>query len=172
PELEEGCPGCGVVFPDDEAAVQAEFVKTVQFGLSLATAATHVATPDSGRRATAKPFYLSQTEVDAENGALSMFDFRFDKSYGDPQDVRVLALRSLGAITLHWQVNGGSERTARTSEWTQGEKYGVGNANYYRVMRGAVTGTSPGDSVKVWFTGGGATSDSFTYRAVSNTHHR
>ena len=32
-----------------------------------------------------------------------MFDFRFDKSYGDPQDVRVLALRSLGAITLHWR---------------------------------------------------------------------
>ena len=29
-----------------------------------------------------------------------MFDFRFDKSYGDPQEVRVLAKRSLGAVTL------------------------------------------------------------------------
>jgi hypothetical protein len=171
PELDEGCTGCGFVFPDDEAAVQAEFVKTLPFDLSLATSATHVATPDSAAGATTKPFYLSQTEVDPENGALSMFDFRFDKSYGDPQDVRILARRSLGAITLHWQV-GGAEHTATTSEWTQGQRYGVGNANYYRVMRGDVTGTSPGDSVKVWFTGGGATSDSFTYQAVSNTRHR
>jgi zinc carboxypeptidase/immune inhibitor InhA-like protein len=171
PELEEGCENCGFVFPDDEALVQAEFVKTLPFDLSLATSAAHVATPDSAVGATTKPFYLSQTEVDPENGALSMFDFRFDKSYGDPQDVRVLARRSLGAVTLRWQVNGGAEHTAATSEWTQGEKYGVGNANYYRVMRSEVAGTKPGDSVKVWFTGGGATSDSFTYRAVSNTHN-
>jgi hypothetical protein len=172
PELDEGCEGCGFVFPDDEAQVQAEFVKTLPFDVSLATSATHVATPDSAVGATTKPFYLSQTEVDAENGALSMFDFRFDKSFGDPQDVRVLARRSLGAVTLHWQVNGGPEHTAATSEWTGGQRYGVGNANYYRVMRGQVTGTSPGGSVKVWFTGGGATSDSFTYQAVSNTHDR
>jgi hypothetical protein len=172
PELEEGCTGCGFVFPDDEALVQAEFVKTLPFDLSLARSATHVATPDSAVGATTKPFYLSQTEVDSENGALSMFDFRFDKSYGDPQDVRVLALRSLGPVTVKYQINGGAVQSAATSEWTQGEKYGVGNANYYRVMRGQVTGTSPGDSVKVWFEGGSATSDSFTYQAVSNTHHR
>ena len=35
-------------------------------------------------------------------------------------------------------------------------------------MRGTVTGTAPGDSVKVWFTGGGATSDSFTYHVQSD----
>ena len=29
PELEEGCEGCGFVFPDDEALVQAEFEKTL-----------------------------------------------------------------------------------------------------------------------------------------------
>ncbi len=172
PELDEGCTGCGFVFPDDEALVQAEFVKTLPFDLSLATSATHVATPDSSVGATTKPFYLSQTEVDAENGALSMFDFRFDKSYGDPQDVRVLAARGLGAVAVKYQINGGAVHSATTSEWTKGEKYGVGNANYYRVMRGQVTGTSPGDSVKVWFEGGGKASDSFTYQAVSNTHHQ
>jgi hypothetical protein len=32
-----------------------------------------------------------------------------------------------------------------------------------------VTGTSPGNSVKVWFEGGGATSDSFTYTAESES---
>ena len=172
PELEEGCTGCGFVFPDDEGMIQAEFEKTLPFSLDMAKTAADPDSPVSHLGNTVKPFYLSQTEVDAENGALSMFDFRFDKSYGDPQDARVLARRSLGAITLHWQVNGGAEHTAGTSEWTQGEKYGVGNANYYRVMRGAVTGTRPGDAVKVWFAGGGATSDSFTYQAVSNTHNR
>ena len=54
----------------------------------------------------------------------------------------------------------------RRASGRSGERYGVGNANYYRVMRSEVTGTKPGDSVKVWFTGGGATSDSFTYQAV------
>ena len=39
-------------------------------------------------------------------------------------------------------------------------------------MRGVVTGTSPGDSVEVWFEGGGERSDSFTYRAVSETGRR
>jgi hypothetical protein len=172
PELEEGCEGCGFVFPDDEALVQAEFEKTLPFDLSLANSATHVATPDSSVGATTKPFYLSQTEVDAENGALSMFDFRFDKSYGSPQDVRVLALRSLGSVTVKYRINGGRVRTTSTSEWTRGEKYGVGNANYYRVMRGKIRDARPGDSVQVWFTAGHTASDSFTYRAVSDTNHR
>ena len=35
-----------------------------------------------------------------------------------------------------------------------------------------MTGTEPGDSVKVWFTGGGATSDSFTYHVVSDSGRR
>ena len=35
-------------------------------------------------------------------------------------------------------------------------------------MRGTIAGTS-GDSVEVWFTGGGASSDHFTYQAVSET---
>ena len=33
-------------------------------------------------------------------------------------------------------------------------------------MSGLVTGTEPGDSVEVWFEGGGETSESFTYQAV------
>ncbi|MQA75641.1 MAG: zinc carboxypeptidase, partial [Solirubrobacterales bacterium] len=39
----------------------------------------------------------------------------------------------------------------------------------YRQLRGMVTGTEPGDSVEVWFEGGGERSDSFTYQAVSET---
>ena len=39
PELGEGRPGAGFVFPDDEALVQAEFVKTLPFSLGLARSA-------------------------------------------------------------------------------------------------------------------------------------
>jgi hypothetical protein len=169
PELEEGCGGCGFVFPDDEALIQAEFEKTLPFDLDVAMSAAHPADPSSHLGNTVKPFYLSQTEADPENGTLAMFDFRFDKSFGDPQEVRVLAKRSLGAITLKYQVNDGSVHSASTTEWAGGERYGVGRGTYYHVMRATISGTSPTDSVKVWFEGGGQSSDSFTYTAVSET---
>ncbi len=169
PELEEGCAGCGFVFPDDEALIQAEFVKTLPFSLDVAKSAANPANPVSHLGNTTKPFYLSQTEVDAENGGLAMFDFTFNKSFGDPQEVRVLARRSLGAVTLKYQINGEAAKTGSTTEWDGGERYGPGNDTYYHVVGGSVTGTSPGDSVKVWFEGGGATSDSFTYNAESES---
>jgi hypothetical protein len=169
PELEQGCGGCGFVFPDDEALVQAQFEKTLQFDLDVARSAANPANPSSHLGNTVKPFYLSQTEADPENGTLAMFDFRFDKSYGDPQEVRVLAKRSLGAVSLKYQINGGSVLSASTSEWTAGERYGIGNGTYYHVVRATLGGTTPGDSVKVWFEGGGQVSDSFTYAAVSES---
>jgi hypothetical protein len=169
PELEEGCDGCGFVFPDNEALIQAEFEKTRPFSLDVAKSAANPANPVSHLGNTTKAFYLSQTEVDAENGGLSMFDFTFTKSYGDPQEVRVLARKSLGAVTLKYQINGGAVQSKPTTEWTGGERYGVGKATYYRVMRGTVTGTSPTNTVKVWFEGGGASSSSFTYTAESES---
>ena len=36
-ELNEGCDGCGFVFPDDEALVQAEYEKNLPFALDLAS---------------------------------------------------------------------------------------------------------------------------------------
>lgn len=172
PELSEGDGGNGFVFPDDEAQVQAEFQKTLPFSLDLALSAKDPANPVSHLGNSVAPFYLDQVEVDPENGPLSMFDFTFDVSYGDPQEVRVLAKRSLGAVTVKWQVNGGPVQSGATTEWSGGERYGVGNANHYRVVRGNVTGTSPGDTVTVWFEGGGATSASFSYRAVSESGDR
>ena len=172
PELEEGCPGCGFVFPDNEALVQAEFQKTLPFIQSLARSADNPANPETATGMTTKPFYLDQDEVDSENGALSMFDFKFKESYGDPQDVRILASKKLGKITARYRINGGRAQSASTSEWSKGEVYGVGNANYYHVMRGFVRGTKPGDSVEVWFEGGGKKSDSFTYKAVSESRYR
>jgi hypothetical protein len=169
PELDEGCEGCGFVFPDDEALIQAEFVKTRPFALDIAKSAATPGSPVSHLGNTVKPFYLSQTEVDAENGALAMFDFGFDKSYGDPQEVRILAKKSLGAVSLQYQINDGATQSRSTTEWDGGDRYGPGNDTYYDVLSGTISGTNPGDSVKVWFTGGGQTSESFTYVAVSET---
>ncbi|MDX8034697.1 M14 family zinc carboxypeptidase [Lentzea sp. BCCO 10_0856] len=169
PELSEGCDGCGFVFPDDEALVEAEFQKTLPFSMSLAQSAVDPANPKSAVGIGVQPFYLDQADADVENTPLSMLDFTFDVSYGDPQEVRVLAKKSLGAVTAKWQIGNGPVQSAPTSEWTGGERYGAGNANYYHVVRGVVSGTSPGDQVKVWFEGGGQTSGSFTYRAVSET---
>jgi hypothetical protein len=169
PELGEGCVGCNFIFPDDEALIEAEFQNTLAFDLDVAKSATDPANPTSHLGNTVKPFYLSQTEVDQENGSLAMFDFKFDKSYGDPQEARVLAKRSLGAVTLKYQVNGGAVQSKSTSEWTGGERYGPGNGTHYHVVGGQVTGTNPGDSIQVWFEGGGQTSDSFTYTAVSES---
>jgi hypothetical protein len=169
PELGEGTPGSGFVFPDDEGLIQAEFERTLPFDLSLARSAAHPADPDSSKGIEVKPFYLDQDDIDPQNGQQSLFDFKFSVSYGDPQEVRVLAKRSLGAVTLNYQVNGDPVQTRPTSEWTGGERYGPGHQDYYHVMRGTVSGTSPGDSVKVWFTGGGETSDSFTYNVQSDS---
>jgi zinc carboxypeptidase/immune inhibitor InhA-like protein len=172
PELGEGEEGAGFVFPDNEALIQAEFERLLPFHLGLARSGANPANPDSPVGIDVEPFYLDQDDIDPQNGQQSLFDFKFSVSYGDPQEVRVLAKRSLGAVTLNYQVNGGAVQTAPTSEWDGGQRYGVGNGTYYHVVSGQVTGTDTGDSVKVWFTGGGETSDSFTYQVASNTDRR
>jgi hypothetical protein len=172
PELSEGAEGAGFVFPDDEALVQAEFQRLLPFHLGLARSAANPANPVSPVGIDVEPFYLDQDDIDPQNGQQSLFDFRFAVSYGDPQEVRVLAKRSLGAITVNYQINGGDPQTAPASEWDGGGTYGPGNDTYYHVVSGEVTGTSPGDSVKVWFTGGGESSDSFTYTVASDSGRR
>jgi hypothetical protein len=168
PELGEGVPGAGFVFPDDEALIQAEFERALNFHLGLARSAGDPANPESPVGIETKPFYLNQTENDPQNGAQSLFNFTFSTSHGNPQEVRVLAKRSLGDVTLNYRVNGGPVQTKPTSEWDGGKTYGPGHQVYYHVMQGVVDGTGPEDDVEVWFTGGGETSDSFTYHVESD----
>jgi hypothetical protein len=169
PELDEGCTGCGFVFPDDEQAIQHEFEINLPFALSVARSAADPSAPKSSLGLTTKPFYLHSDDPfkDGTPGA----NFVFTKSYGDPQVVATLAKKSLGAVTLHWRVNGGETQSAATTEWNDGAVFGTEGEHYYHQVRGQVSGTSPGDSVEVWFAGGGQTSDSFTYQAVSETGH-
>lgn len=175
PELDEGCDGCGFVFPDDEALIQAEFAKNLPFALDVAQSAADPANPVSHLGYTTKPFYLETSSVEPERSGNPLSDFRFAVSYGDPQEVRVLAKRSLGAVSLKYQINGGAVQTAATSEWNGGERSGGPGDLYYHIVRSFVTGTQPGDSVKVWFEDAdnpAVTSDSFTYAAKVESSHR
>ena len=172
PELSDADSGGGFVFPDDEALVEAEFQNVLPFHLSLARSAIDPDDPVSSVGISVEPFYLDQDVIDPQNGSHSLFDFTFAKSYGDPQEVRVLAKRSLGAVTLNYRINGGTPVTRGTSEWNGGERYGPGQDTHFHVVSGTVTGTAPGDSVEVWFTGGGAGSDSFTYHVESDSGRR
>jgi hypothetical protein len=172
PELSEGCDGCGFVFPDDEALVQAEFEKNLPFAMRLARSTLDPANPVG---ATMKPFYLETAKLDSEKSGNPLGNFTFSASYGDPQPVQVIAKRSLGAVSVKYRINGGAVRTAATSEASGGQRYGSGGDVYYHLMRGVVTGTSPGDQVEVWFEDAddaAAKSDSFTYAARSESGRR
>ena len=96
----------------------------------------------------------------------------FTKSYGDPQVVATLAKKSLGAVTLNWRSTAARSTRRRRPSGTTASVYGTEGQRYYHQVRGQVSGTSPGDTVEVWFTGGGQASDSFTYQAVSESGNR
>jgi Zinc carboxypeptidase/Immune inhibitor A peptidase M6 len=153
----EGTPGegtgSGFIFPDDEALVQAEFERHVQFALDLARSADDPSRPESwlGNRA-------PNFEVDT-----------FDVSFGSPQTVQVNARRDLGKVSLKYQINNGRVRTKSTSEWQGGKRYGDEGDYWYHRVRGSVTGADPGDRVKVWFTAKGHESDAFTYQVRSDS---
>ena len=172
PELSDADSGGGFVFPDDPVLVQQEADNARPFALDVAKSAANPATPVSHLGNTTQPFYLGFVGIDPEM-TRSEKNFTFQWSYGDPQTVRVTAKRSLGAVSVNYQITRagvtGPVQTAPTSQWAGGERFGQEGSVYYHVMQGEVSGTQPGDSVRVWFTGGGATSDSFTYQAVSET---
>ena len=150
PELGDGCPttDCGFVFPDNEAEVQKEFERNIPFALSVAKSAEDPDDPESSLGIETKPFYIKSDDPYKDGNPGSNFTFEY--SYGDPQEVRVLAKRSLGKVTLKYRINGGRTRSASTFEWKGGDRYDPADV-YYRVMRGFVRGTDPGDEVKVWF---------------------
>jgi hypothetical protein len=138
----------GPIFQDSETDIQAEYAKGLDFALDLASSAPDPSRPDS---------HLG-------NHAPDFVAHEFPLSYGTPQLVEVNARRALGVVTVHWKVNGGTGRAATTSE-VSGERYGAPGAIYHR-LRGTVNGFAAGDSVEVWFEGGGQRSASFTFTAA------
>ncbi|MBF8186584.1 immune inhibitor A [Nonomuraea sp. K274] len=152
PELNEGCDGCGFVFPDDEALVQAEFERGQPFALDVARSAVNPVEPVS---------HLGNKTPD-------FVPDPFEVSHGKNQVVQVNAKRKLGPVFLNYQVNGGRTKVALTSEWKGGERYGKGYDRYYHRLRGKITGTGPGDRVKVWFSSIGRKSADFTYTVATD----
>jgi hypothetical protein len=189
-ELEEGCEGCGFVFPDDEALVQRQFAINVPFAVDLVRSAPNPEKPRSHTGIKTKPFYLDTTGLDPSRSGNPGSDFTFAHSFGDPQEVEVLARRSIRNVEVRFKINNGRAQKAKTQLFKSGERYGEGYNRYYRHLRGTVTGTNPGDRVEVWFQGKvkkpgkkgkkakgkkrftKVRSDSFTYQAVSESGAR
>jgi len=173
PELEEGCEGCGFVFPDDEALVQSEFQKNLDFAVRVAKSAQDPDDPVSHIDLDTASLYVDTSEIDPWKTNWPTSDLRVDVSYagGSSQPVEVLAKRAAGAVTLHYSVNGAAEQTAPTSESPDGERYGGNNAynTYYHYLRGQIPGLKQGDSVQYWFSGGGETTERVAFDVVEDS---
>jgi len=173
PELDQGCDGCGFVFPDDDALVQAEFQKNLDFALRVAESAADPDDPVSHIGLDTAGLYLDESKIDPWKTNWPASDLRVDVSYAgnSSQPVEVLAKRAVGAVTLNYTINGGPARTAPTSESPKGERYGGNNAYnvYYHYLRGEIPGLKVGDSVAYWFTGGGETTEHATFPVVEDS---
>jgi hypothetical protein len=147
----------GFNFPDDDRLITEEFEKNIPFALSVAKSAQDPADPVT--------FDGSQ--------APDLVADEFAVSHGADQPVAVTADRQIDRLRLKYSVNGGPTRTARTSEWEGGQRYGDTHDDFYGEFRGTVTGTGPGDSVEVWFRGvkrgdGPVSTEPFTYEVADD----
>ena len=93
PEGTAAATGSVFAFQDNEADVQAEFERHVQFALDLARSAPDPTHPISHLGNTPAKFVVD----------------KFNVSYGNPQTVQVNARRDLGQIQLRYRVNGGRD---------------------------------------------------------------
>ena len=172
PELDQGCPGCGFVFPDDPQLVQQEFMRNLPFALNVARSAPTPDDPVSHMGISTEGLYLDVAEIDPWKTNHPSADLKVEVSYGGgwSQPVEVLAKRSLGGVTLHYRVNGGGEATLPTSPSPAGQVYGGNNAynTYYQYLRAEIPGLAVGDSVEYWFSGGGESTEHVTFDVVDD----
>ena len=177
PELSQGCepdPDCefGFEFPDDEALVQAEFERNLDFALNVAGSATDPDDPASHTGLDTQSLYLNAASIDPWKTNWTQADLRVDVSYagGSGQPVEVLAKRGIGTVTLHYRINGGAAQTDTATESPDGDVYGGNNAYdvYYHYLRAQVPALDEGDSVEYWFTGGGSSTEQVSFQVEGN----
>lgn len=137
-------------FPDDEQLIELVFQKNLPLLLAGAQSAADPENPVSVSG-------YSTPEIVIQP---------FGEAHGASQEVAAEVKRSLGAVTLHWEVDGQTVTSAAV-EWEGGERYGDEFDAFYREVRGEVTNVTIGDVVTAWFTAGGLTSDSFTYTVTN-----
>ena len=121
--------GCGFVFPDDEAHVQAEFERNLPFARSVAARPPIPTNPKSVLGIETKPFYIKSDDPYKEGlpGADSTSSIRTAILS------RCACSRSgaSAAVTLKYRINGGAEQSAPTSEWGGGERYKPADVYYH-----------------------------------------
>ncbi|MEA2272393.1 MAG: hypothetical protein QOI98_1101 [Solirubrobacteraceae bacterium] len=144
-------------FEDNENQIQKEFLRHLPFTLDLAQASHNpVEIPGNQFGHTTPDFVVN----------------KFKWSYGDPQTVQVDVKRKLGDVQIKYSINGGPTVAAAAAEWGGGQRYYKNDNVYYHRVRGTVNGTSPGDSVEVWFVAGGKESEHFTYSAARESDNK
>jgi hypothetical protein len=171
PELSEGNDQNGFEFPDSEGEIQHEFNINKDFAVAAAKSATDPDNPVSPVNIKTQPFYTNFATVDPQKSFNPMSDFTFAHSFnGDDQLVQVLARRDLDNdgdeddVSLNYSIDGGPPvKDVETEEWIGGDRYGGPGDTYYHIVGGHVLNAPQGSNVKVWFTGAGKTSDSFTF---------
>jgi hypothetical protein len=172
PELAEGCPGCGFVFPDDPKLVQDEFKRNLPFALNVARSAVTPDDPVSHMDMSADGLYLDVSEIDPWKTNHPSADLKVEVSHGggSSQPVEVLAKRSLGDVTLHYSIDGGPEATQPASPSPDGEVYGGNNAYnaYYQYLRAEIPGIEVGDTVEYRFSGGDESTESVSFDVVDD----
>ena len=175
PELGDGPHDDGFVFPDKEGQVQSEFSKMLPFALSVAKSAVDPDDPVSHTKIKTEPFYLNVAGIDPQKSWNPMSDFRFAYSYNgassagaDPGQARLEWRRSTGSGLVELLHQRWADADGHDDGVGGGARYGEPGDVYYHIVRGTVTGAAEGQSVKVWFTGGGATSESFTFTVVED----
>jgi hypothetical protein len=171
-ELNEGCDGCGFVFPDNPKLVREEFERNLRFARNLARSARDPDDPVSHAGIKVKPFYLNVADTDPYKANNPLSDLRVLESYagGGEQPVEVLAKRSLGKVTLRYRVNDGPERSVPTKRAPVGERYGGNQYDaYYRYLRGTIPDLQLGDEVTYWFTAGKRKSKATTFEVTGET---
>jgi len=137
-------------FPDDEQLIELVFQKNLPLLLAGAQSAADPENPVSVSG------YSTPDIVTRP----------FSEAHGSSQELAAEVRRSLGDVTLHWEVDG-QTTTSPAAEWAGGERYGDEFNTFYREVRAAVTGVAVGDVVTAWFTVGGITTDAFSYTVTS-----
>lgn len=168
-ELNEGCEGCGFVFPDNPRLVREEFERNLRFARNLARSARDPANPASHTKLKTELFYLNLADIDPYKANNPLADLRVQESYagGGEQPVEVLAKRSAGKVQLRYQVNGGPVQKAPTKRTPVGERYGGNQYDaYYRYLRGSIPGLEQGDEVTYWFAAGKRKSERTTFEVT------
>ncbi len=129
PELSQGCepdPDCdfGFEFPDDEALVQAEFERNLDFAVNVAKSATDPEDPESHTGLDTQGLYLNAASIDPWKTNWTQADLRVDVSYagGSSQPVEVLAKRAGGAVALNYRINGGGPQSAPHDRVARGRR--------------------------------------------------